>query len=98
MIDLMYQDELDWWLDAGLPANVWAANKAGWLYEVFNEAGIVQEGDHPYVIAILSKYGPQNPDQGRLLIEDISRTVWEAQQDSPEESASDEKGSDEGGS
>jgi beta-lactamase class A len=98
MIDLMYQNELDWWLDAGLPANVWAANKAGWLYEVFNEAGIVQEGDHPYVIAILTKYGPQNPDQGRLLIEDISRTVWEAQQDPPEENASDEKGSDEGGS
>jgi beta-lactamase class A len=95
MIALMYQNELDWWLDAGLPANVWAANKAGWLYEVFNEAGIVEDGDHPYVVAILSKYGPQNPDQGRLLIEEISRTVWQAQQDAPEGNVSEEDSSDE---
>jgi beta-lactamase class A len=98
MIALMYQNELDWWLDAGLPANVWAANKAGWLYEVFNEAGIVEDGDHPYVVAILSKYGPQNPDQGRLLIEEISRTVWQAQQDAPEGNVSEEDSSDEDGS
>ena len=98
MIDLMYQNELDWWLDAGLPADVWAANKAGWLYKVYDEAGIVQDGDRPYVAAILSKYGPQNPDEGRLLIEDISRTVWEAQQSASKEKGSDEKGSDEEGS
>jgi beta-lactamase class A len=94
MIDLMYMNELDWWLDAGLPANVWAANKAGWLYEVFNESGIVQDGDHPYAVAILSKYGTQSTDQGRLLIEEISRTIWEAQQDPPDENGSDENGSD----
>jgi beta-lactamase class A len=98
MIDLMYQDQLDWWLDAGLPANVWAANKAGWLYQVFNETGIVEDGDHPYVIAILTKYGPQSPDQGRLLIEDISRIVWQGQQDSQEENVSDENNAEEGGS
>jgi beta-lactamase class A len=85
MIDLMYQDELDWWLDAGLPADVWAANKAGWLYQVYNEAGIVQDGDRPYTVAILSKYGTPDPDEGALLIEDISRTVWEAQQESGSE-------------
>ncbi len=89
MIDLMYQNQLDWWLDAGLPANVWAANKAGWLYQVYDEAGIVEDGDRPYTVAILSKYGPRNSNQGRLLIEDISRIVWEAQQES---------GSEEGGS
>ncbi len=98
MIDLMYMNELDWWLDAGLPANVWAANKAGWLYEVFNESGIVQDGDHPYVVAILSKYGTQSTDQGRLLIEEISRTIWEAQQDPPEENGSGKNGSDGSGS
>jgi len=89
MIDLMYQNELEWWLDAGLPANVWAANKGGWLYKVYNETGIVEDGDHPYVVAILSKYGSQNTDRGRLLIERISRTVWEAQQDIPEKVSSD---------
>jgi len=85
MIDLMYQNQLDWWLDAGLPVNVFAANKAGWLYKVYDEAGIVEDGDRPYTVAILSKYGSQDVDEGRLLIEDISRIVWEAQQESGSE-------------
>jgi beta-lactamase class A len=79
MIDLMNLNELDWWLDAGLPANVSAANKAGWLYEVYDDVGIVKAGDRPYVVAILSKYGPEDVDAGRMLIEGISRDVWEAQ-------------------
>ena len=98
MIDLMYQDELDWWLDAGLPADVWAANKAGWLFKVYNEAGIIQDGDRPYVVAIMSKYGSENVDDGQILIENLSRSVWEAQQNEPDESGSDENGSDENGS
>lgn len=79
MIELMDLNELDWWLDAGLPADIYAANKAGWLYEVYDDVGIVKAGDRPYVIAILSKYGTGNVDQGRLLIEELSRTVWESQ-------------------
>jgi beta-lactamase class A len=79
MIDLMNLNELDWWLDAGLPANVYAANKAGWLYEVYDDVGIVKAGDRPYVVAILGKYGPEDVDVGRRLIEGISKDVWEAQ-------------------
>ena len=79
MYDLMYQNELDWWLDAGLPHDVYAANKAGWLYEVYDDVGIVKAGDRPYVVAILSKYGTGDVDQGRILIEELSRAVWEAQ-------------------
>jgi beta-lactamase class A len=79
MIDLMDLNELDWWLDAGLPANVYAANKAGWLYEVYDDVGIVKAGDRPYVVAIMSKYGSGDVDQGQVLIEELSRTVWESQ-------------------
>jgi len=79
MIDLMYLDDLDWWLDAGLPANVYAANKAGWLYEVYDDVGIVKAGDRPYVVAIMSKYGSGDVDKGQILIEELSRTVWESQ-------------------
>jgi beta-lactamase class A len=79
MIELMDLNELDWWLDAGLPADVYAANKAGWLYEVYDDVGIVKAGDRPYVIAILSKYGSGDVDRGRLLIEDLSRIAWESQ-------------------
>ncbi len=79
MIELMDLNELDWWLDAGLPADVYAANKAGWLHEVYDDVGIVKAGDRPYVIAILSKYGSGDVDQGRILIEDLSRIAWESQ-------------------
>jgi beta-lactamase class A len=79
MIELMNLDELDWWLDAGLPSDVYAANKAGWLYEVYDDVGIVKAGDRPYVVAILSKYGSGDVDRGKILIEELSRTVWEAQ-------------------
>jgi beta-lactamase class A len=79
MIDLMHEDKLDWWLDAGLPDGVDAANKAGWLYRVYDEAGIVEEGDHRYVIAILSKHGGADVDQGQKMIEALSQTVWESQ-------------------
>jgi beta-lactamase class A len=79
MMDLMHQNELDWWLDAGLPADVDAANKAGWLYKVYDDVGIVKAGDRPYVVAILSKYGSGDVDQGESLIEELSRAVWESQ-------------------
>jgi beta-lactamase class A len=79
MIELMDLNELDWWLDAGLPANVYAANKAGWLYEVYDDVGIVKAGDRPYVVAIMSKYGSGDVDRGEALIEELSRTVWESQ-------------------
>jgi beta-lactamase class A len=79
MIELMDLNELDWWLDAGLPANVYAANKAGWLYEVYDDVGIVKAGDRPYVVAIMSKYGTGDVDKGQVLIEELSRTVWESQ-------------------
>jgi beta-lactamase class A len=86
MIELMNQNELDWWLDAGLPADVYAANKAGWLYEVYDDVGIVKAGDRPYVVAIMSKYGSGDVDSGEALIEELSRTVWESQNSGEESS------------
>ena len=79
MVDLMHTNELDWWLDAGLPAGVDAANKAGWLYRVYGDVGIVEEGDRRYVVAVLSKHGSATVTDGQLLIEDLSRAAWEAQ-------------------
>jgi hypothetical protein len=84
MVDMMLQNELGW-LEAGLPDHVAAAGKAGWLYEVFDEVTIVKGGERPYVVAILTKYGPGTPHAGgTALIEEISRNVWEAQGPTPE--------------
>ena len=79
MIDLMMTNELDWWLDAGLPENVYAANKAGWLYQVYGDAGIVEYDGRRYTVAILSKHGGATVDEGAVLIEDLSRIAWESQ-------------------
>ena len=82
MIDLMHEDRLDWWLDAGLPDGVDAANKAGWLYRVYDEVGIVEHDDHRYVIAILSKHGSADVYEGQDLIKHLSNDVWESQEGS----------------
>jgi beta-lactamase class A len=76
MIDLMHQDKLDWWLDAGLPNDVDAANKAGWLYRVYDEVGLVEHDGHRYVIAIMAKHGSADVYEGQDLIKNLSRTVW----------------------
>ncbi|HET7271307.1 MAG TPA: serine hydrolase [Rubrobacter sp.] len=91
MIDLMHLDELDWWLDAGLPAGVDAANKAGWLYRVYDDVGIVQSGDHRYVVAILSKHGTADVYQGEDMIKNLSSAVWNSQ--TQENSEGSQKGS-----
>ncbi len=79
MIYLMYDNDLDRWLESGLPDDVEAANKTGWLYKVYNDAGIVAAGERPYVVAIFSKHGPDDVEEGKLLIHDISAAAWEAQ-------------------
>jgi len=79
MIDLMHEDKLDWWLDAGLPPGVDAANKAGWLYRVYDEVGVVEEDDHRYVIAILTKHGTADVYEGQDLIKNLSNSVWESE-------------------
>ena len=79
MVELMYTNELDWWLDAGLPADVYAANKAGWLYKVYSDVGLVNADGRRYVVSIMTKYGPEDVNEGELLIEDLSRATWEAQ-------------------
>jgi hypothetical protein len=56
-----------------------AANKAGWLYKVYGDVGMVEYQDQRYVVAILSKHGSATVNDGQVLIEDLSRTVWEAQ-------------------
>ncbi len=86
MIDLMHADKLDWWLDAGLPEGVDAANKAGWLYKVYDEVGIVEDDGHRYVVAILTKHGSADVYEGQDLIKALSKTVWESQTQPQEDS------------
>ncbi len=98
MRDLMRTNELDWWLDAGLPDGVDAANKAGWLYESYGDVGIVEHDGHRYTVAILSKHGTGTVDDGAALIEDLSRTAWEAQSGTGDASSGEDSGEEENAS
>jgi beta-lactamase class A len=79
MVDLMQQNTLESWLEDGLPEDTGVANKAGWLYRVYNEVAIIDHEGRPYVVAILSKQGPEDPEEAKPLLKEISKAIWEAQ-------------------
>jgi len=79
MVDIMRQNDLESWLKDGLPDGTEAANKAGWLYRVYNESAIVWHEDRPYVVSIYSKHGPEDPQKAKPTIRGISKAVWQTQ-------------------
>lgn len=79
MIDLMRHNDLQSSLRDGLPEDTKVANKGGWLYKVYDEAGIVAHKDNPYAVAIFSKHGSADVEVGKALLRDISAGVWQAQ-------------------
>jgi beta-lactamase class A len=79
MIEIMYQNELQSSLKDGLPKDVEAAKKGGWLYKVYDEAGIVWHEDRSYVIAMFSKHGSEDVEVGKALLKGISKGIYKAQ-------------------
>lgn len=79
MVDLLRHNNMEWWMEAGVPPSVKVANKGGWLDSTFNDAGIVEYKKRPYVLAIFTQYGPNNLQQGGNLLADVSRSIWLAQ-------------------
>jgi len=93
MIEIMSQNELQSSIKDGLPKDVEAAKKGGWLYKVYDEAGIVWHEDRPYVIAIFSKHGSEDVEVGKALLRGISKAAYKAQ-DGPEDSKEDSRSED----
>ena len=79
MVDIMRQNHLESGLKEGLPKGTEAAAKGGWLYRVYDEVAIVGHEDHPYVVAIFNRQGPENPKEGKPLLKAISKAVWKTQ-------------------
>ncbi|MDQ4063183.1 MAG: serine hydrolase [Actinomycetota bacterium] len=79
IIEIMSQNELQSSIKDGLPADVEASKKGGWLYKVYDEAGIVWHEDRPYVIAIFSKHGSEDVEVGKALLRGISKAAYKAQ-------------------
>ena len=78
MLGLLEQNNLEWWIEGGVPPGVKVANKGGWLDSTYNDAGIVEYEERPYVLAVFTEYGPGLGEGGRYL-QRISRAVWLAQ-------------------
>lgn len=79
MMELMQENDVVNWAESGLPSDVSMANKSGWIDGVFNDVGIVGYKDRPYAIAILSKYGPDQPSNAKPMLKDTSKAVFETQ-------------------
>ena len=94
MIEIMSQNYLQSSIKDGLPEDVEAAKKGGWLYKVYDEAGIVWHEDRPYVIAIFSKHGSEDVEDGKALLRGISKAVYKAQDGSESSEPEDDPGSD----
>ncbi len=94
MVDLMFLNVLDSWLVDGLPSETPVANKSGWLYQCYNEVGIVFHDDRPYAVSVLSKYGPADPEAAKPDLTEISERLWDVQDGGTEggEEPSEEEG------
>lgn len=79
IVEIMHQNDLQSSIKDGLPEDVEAAKKGGWLYKVYDEAGIVWHEDRPYVVAIFSKHGSEDVEVGKALLKGISKAVYKAQ-------------------
>ncbi len=79
MVELLRENTLESWLEAGIPKEVAVANKAGWIYKVYDEVGIVFHRKRPYAVAILSEAGPADPRKAKPGLKEISAAVWKTQ-------------------
>lgn len=78
MVDLMTQNNLEYWLEGGIPNGTLVANKGGWQDGIYNDVGIVRREGSPYVIAIYTMNGP-GLNAGSPVLSEISKAVWLAQ-------------------
>ena len=77
MKQILLRQELNREIPAGLPAGTPVAHKTGWITGTLHDAAIVYPpGRAPYVLVVLTRNIPKEPD-ARALIVDVSRLVWE---------------------
>lgn len=79
MIYLLRHNDMEWWMEAGVPPSVKVANKGGWLDSTFNDAGIVLYRRRPYVLAIFTKYGTNDLQRGGEFLADVSKAIWRSE-------------------
>jgi beta-lactamase class A len=75
ILDSLTKTIFEDYLPAGLPENVRIAHKFGTLENIINDAGIVFDTNHPYVIVLMSKGIIER--EAKLVVPAISKMVFE---------------------
>lgn len=81
MVEIMSQGDVPPWLATGVPDDVEVPNKTGWLYKVYDDVAIFRHNDRSYVLAVMTKHGAWDVEEGEAVLKDISAAVWKAQGD-----------------
>jgi beta-lactamase class A len=78
LLSYMEQAGYSEYIPAAIPAGVTVYHKAGFLDDRFNDAAIVDDGKHAYVLAIFSKAaGTYDPAQGKALFHAVAKAANE---------------------
>ncbi|MEM1054364.1 MAG: serine hydrolase [Bacteroidota bacterium] len=78
MLDILFQQEFDEMIPAGLPAGTRAAHKTGWITRIHHDAAIVYPEDAlPYVLVVLTE-GLDDHDESARLGAEVARVVHRA--------------------
>ncbi len=77
MLDVMAQNKIEAFIEAGVPIGVPVAHKHGWVAETHGDAGIVLAPEHPYVLVIaLHRPGWLEWAESTDLIARLSRLAY----------------------
>jgi len=77
MVDVMAQNKIEAFIEAGVPAGVPVAHKHGWVAETHGDAGIVLAPEQPYVLVIaLHRPGWLEWAESTELIAGVSRLAY----------------------
>ena len=77
IIDVMSHNDIDAFIEEGVPAGVPVAHKHGWVGETHADAAIVQHADHPYILVIaLHRPGWLEWAESTAIIAQLSRLTY----------------------
>ncbi len=78
IIDVMSENDIDAFIEEGVPASVPVAHKHGWVGETHADAAIVRLKEHPYVLVVaLHRPGWLEWAESTVLIAELSQLAYE---------------------
>lgn len=77
ILDVMRHNDIDAFIEEGVPEGVPVAHKHGWVGETHGDAAVVEHAEHPYVLVIsLHRPGWLVWEESTNIIADLSRLAY----------------------